>query len=97
MSINVILEVQAKPENLDELKSTLEAILPDTRKYAGCVSVDVVVNQENPLNIILLEVWESREHQEKYFQWRAETGALDALGAMLSQPPNLRYFDGLSV
>ena len=97
MSINVILEVLAKPESIDELKSTLEAILPDTRKYDGCISVEVIVNQENPLNIVLLEVWESREQQEKYFQWRGETGALDALGAMLSQPPNLRYFDGLSV
>jgi quinol monooxygenase YgiN len=56
-----------------------------------------MVNQNNPLNIMLFEVWESREQQEKYFQWRGETGALDALGAMLSQPASLQFYDNLSI
>ncbi|PWQ95141.1 putative quinol monooxygenase [Leucothrix arctica] len=97
MSVNVILEVQSKPESIDELKSTFEKILPDTRSYDGCLSVEVMVNQNNPLNIMLFEVWESREKQEKYFQWRGETGALDALGAILSQPASLQFYDNLSI
>jgi quinol monooxygenase YgiN len=97
MSINVILEVQSKPETIEELKSTFEAILPDTRSYDGCISVEVIINQDDPLNVILLEVWETREHQEKYIQWRAETGALEALGAMLSQPASIRHFDSTSI
>jgi len=45
------------------------------------------------LNIILLETWVSREHQEKYLQWRA----VEALGSMLSQAPSIRYYDNSSI
>jgi quinol monooxygenase YgiN len=93
MSVTVLLEVLSKPESIDELKQTLKAILPDTRSYDGCISVQVVLNQDDPLNLILNETWESRAHYEKYFAWRAETGGLEALGKMLSASPSVRYFD----
>ena len=95
MSVNIILEMQAKPETLDELKSTIEKILPDTRSYDGCLGVQVIGNQDDPLNFVFFETWASRQEFEKYLGWRTETGALEALGAMLSQPPSIRYFDNL--
>lgn len=95
MSINVVLELNAKPEKINELKSTLEAILPDTRAYNGCSGISVTINQDDPLNVILIEAWESRALYETYFNWRVETGAIGALGEMLSGAPNIRYFDHL--
>lgn len=97
MSIKVILEIKSKPECIAELKSTLEKILPDTRGYEGCVEVRVVDNQDDPLNLILIETWESRKHYEKYLAWRTETGALVALGKLLSQPASIRYFDNINI
>ena len=97
MSVNVILEVQSKPENIEDLISTFNNILPDTRSYDGCLGVQVIGNQDDSLNLVLLETWESREHYEKYLGWRTETGALEALGAMLSQPPSIRYYDNLDI
>lgn len=97
MSVNVILEVQSKPGSIDELKSTFESILTDTRRYDGCLKIQVIGNQDDTLNLVLLETWASREKYEKYLSWRAETGALDALGAMLSQPPSIRYYDDLDI
>tara|TARA_B100000809_G_scaffold239324_1_gene260787 strand:+ start:1359 stop:1496 length:138 start_codon:yes stop_codon:yes gene_type:complete len=41
--------------------------------------------------------WESREHQEKYMAWRAEQGAFEKLGEMLSSEPSFRYFDKLDI
>ena len=97
MSINVILDVQSKPESIDELKSTFENILPDTRSFDGCINIKVIGNQDNPLNLVLLETWETKEQYEKYLAWRTETGALDALVAMLSQPPSIQYYDNLDI
>jgi quinol monooxygenase YgiN len=97
MSVNVLLEIKSNPEDIDKLKSTFEQILPDTRSYDGCIGVQVVVNQDDSLNVILIETWETREHYEKYLAWRIETGAIDALGAMLSQAPSIRYFDNLNI
>lgn len=93
MSVTVLLEVNAKLENLAELKSTFKNTLPDTRAYEGCQGVDVIGNQDDSCNLVLIQKWDSRQHYEKYLAWRTETGALDALGAKLAQPPSVRYYD----
>ena len=96
MSIKVILEFQSKPGLIEELKSTFENLLGDTRRYDGCIAVQVIINQDNPLNLILLETWASRQHYEKYCGWRNETGALKVLRP-LSRRPSIRYFDNLDI
>ncbi|MBF0276554.1 MAG: antibiotic biosynthesis monooxygenase [SAR324 cluster bacterium] len=93
MSVTVVLELQAKPESSDELRATLKAILPDTRAFEGCESIEVVGNQEDACNLIIYEKWTSRAQNEKYMQWRTETGALEKLGAMLAQAPSFRFYD----
>ena len=97
MSIKVILEVQAKPECVDELKATFEAILPDTRSYTGCIEVKVLANQDDPANLILLEQWQTRADYEAYVAWRTEQGTLESLGALMASPPIVRYFDNLGI
>jgi quinol monooxygenase YgiN len=44
MSIVVLLEIQVKPEALDEMKAFIKKILPDTRAYDGCQGLDVYGN-----------------------------------------------------
>jgi quinol monooxygenase YgiN len=95
MSVTVLFEVQSKPENIDELKSTFKNILPDTRSYDGCQGVNVVGNQEDPCNVVLVQTWASRQHYEKYLAWRTETGAIEKLVPMLSKPPSIRYYDNI--
>ena len=63
--------------------------------HNGCSGISVTINQDDPLNVILIEAWESRALYETYFNWRVETGAIEALGEMLSGAPNIRYFDHL--
>ncbi len=97
MSVNVVLDLQVKPENRDELINTLEAILPDTRAYQGCQNIKVTSNQDEPNNIVILEKWDNRSDHESYMNWRAERGDLEKLGALLSEPPAVRYLDPISV
>lgn len=97
MSINVILECQSKPESIDDLKATFRNILPDTRDYAGCIKVKVIVNLDDPFNIVLFETWETRDHYEAYFTWRSESGALSGLGEMLSQSLSIRFYQSQDI
>lgn len=92
MSVTVLLELQSKPESVDELTATFENILPETRRFEGCQSVEVISNQDDLCNLVLIEKWDSRQHHEKYLAWRTDTGALETLGAMLAQPPDIRYY-----
>jgi len=97
MAATIILEVKAKPGGGDELVALFKNILPDTRSYDGCISVDVYRNQDEPEVITLVEQWEARPKYETYLGWRQESGALDALGAMLAAPPSIRFFDNTGV
>ena len=49
------------------------ATLGDTRTYDGCIKVDVY-EDENSSTITLFEEWETLAHQQKYLEWRIETG-----------------------
>ena len=70
-----------------------KSILPDTRAYDGCISIDVYQNMDAPETIVLVEKWESRAHQEKYMGWRSETGVVDKIVSQIDGAPSIRYFD----
>ena len=93
MSVTILLELQVEPEAVDEMISFLKEILPDTRVYEGCQGLEVQQNQEDSSNLVMVEKWESRQFYEKYIGWRTETGVMDKIGSMLSQPPSIRYYD----
>ncbi len=97
MSVKILLELQVLPEKIEELKASFALMLRDTRAFDGCIDLLVVTNQDDALNMVLIETWESREKYDKYMAWREETGGLDILGSMLSQPPSIRYFDGIDL
>ena len=93
MAVRTILEVQAKPGTGDELVSFFRSHLPATRAYEGCTSVDALQNSDDADNVLVVEVWDSREQYEEYLAWRRERGDSDQLAQALAEPPNIRHFD----
>jgi len=97
MGVVVLLEIQVKPEAVNDVKGFMKDNLPDTRSYAGCQGLDVYDNLDETGNIVVYERWDSREQYEKYLAWRTETGTMDRMGTMLKAPPSIRYFDRVDV
>ena len=93
MSCQVVIEFRAKEECVEKLLPWLRQILPDTRCREGCVLIAVTRNQDDPTNFIFVEQWDSRQHYERYFAWRQETGVLDQLAGMIRGPASFRFFD----
>lgn len=93
MSVTVLLEAPVKSDEVANMKSYLAGILPESRAYEGCQSMEVYFNTEDGSNMVMVERWDSRAHHEKYLGWRTETGVMDKLGGMLAGPPNIRYFE----
>ena len=93
----VLLEIQVKPECVEEVKAFLKEVLPDTRAYAGCQGIDIYGNLDESTNLVFYERWDTRDHYQKYLNWRTETGALEQLGAKLAGPPSIRYYDRIDV
>ena len=93
MAVRVILEVKAKPGTGDELVAFFRSILPETRAYEGCTSVDALQNSDDADNVLVVEVWETREQYENYLAWQRERGTSDRLMEALAEPPSIRHFD----
>lgn len=93
MAVTVLLEIKAKAGTGGALVGVFKDILPDTRAYEGCISVDVLQNSDDPDTLVLVEVWEQKQNHEKYMGWRTETGLVEQLMAAVEGPPSIRYFD----
>lgn len=90
MPTQVILDITAREDKLNELKNYLREILPETRQYPGYIALDVLTNIENPNNLVVYETWESPEAYQTYVNWRAENGVFDKLGEMVAEAPKVR-------
>ena len=97
MGVVVLLEMQIKPGCVNEVKAFMNDNLADTRAYEGCQGLDVYDNMDETGNLVVYERWDSRPHYEKYLAWRTETGTMDKMGAMLKEPPSIRYFERVDV
>lgn len=97
MSVLVIGEVHVAPDRLEEFKSYVREILPDSRAYDGFERVELYEDTDEEGSIIFVEHWESRAHQEKYLAWRTEMGAMARLGAMFVGNVRVRYFRNMGL
>ena len=93
MSVIVLVYLDVKEESVEELKKYLKEILPDTRSFEGCQGVQLYESKESPTKITIHAKWTSEEAQKKYMSWRIDTGALDKLMPMLSEQPNLEFYN----
>ena len=97
MSVIVTIELSVKPERLQELKDSLEVLLPSTRAYDGAEAIQLTQDVEDENHIVFVEYWASKEHFEKYMAWRTETGVLDQLMGMVTQPPKITILNDTAI
>lgn len=97
MPVAALLEFQFKPEVVDEVPGAISRTLEVTRKFDGCQRIDVLVDSEEPSRYLLVEVWDSMEHDAAYREFRASPGGASELGPMLAAPPVLLYYSVTSI
>ena len=97
MTCEVLLELKTKPDCVDKVRDRFRGILPDTRGFAGFVSLHIAQNQDDPTELVVVEQWDLREAYEKYLGWRTERGDMEAIGGMVAGEPKIRFFDNFGV
>ena len=91
MSVMVTLEIPVHEEKLEGFLDVLREALKETRAYEGCQDVETFVEMETG-NVMLVELWETAEHQQAYLNWRIETGLTEALSDFLAGELKPRTF-----
>ena len=97
MSILLIAEVNIKPDKVEELQNYMAEILPDTRSFEGCNSIEIYMNSEDNTKMVLVENWESIDNYHKYHEWRVEMGAIDIIRSMIDGRPSRMVLDKLDI
>jgi quinol monooxygenase YgiN len=90
--VAALLEFRFKPDVLDQVPDAISRTLAVTRDFAGCQRIDVLVDDEDPSRYLLVEVWESMEHDTAYREFRATPAGASELGPLLAAPPALMYY-----
>lgn len=97
MSTVVILRLVADPGKISNLLEHLRGVLQVTRTYSGCEGVVIYQRDGEPGQFTAIECWESREHHERYVEWRQDQGHLDDLNSLLSKPAIASYWNEVDV
>ena len=92
MTVMVTAEFKMKTESAETVIQKMKEILPDTRAYDGCREVKSYYEPDTH-TLLLVEIWESSEHQQKYIGWRVETGLVASVSEMLAAAPAFRTFE----
>lgn len=83
--------IELKPKLRARTLEVLSKALPVTRQYAGCQYCNTYLDHDAD-TIVLIQGWDSREHQQRYIAWRESTGDLQQLVDTLTSPPQVRFW-----
>ncbi len=78
---------------MGEFLEYLKSIAGDTRAYDGCELFDIYTDTDRPGRVFFYEIWESKDKQLKYLDWRNETGVVEKLGTFLTGAPEFSYLE----
>jgi quinol monooxygenase YgiN len=90
-TVTALLDLRIKPESVAEAKETVESVLVATRAFPGCIGVDVLVDAEDEAHLLLIEKWESIEHDQAYRDWRATDAGASALSTIVASRSLTRF------
>ena len=93
MPVTVVVELTLAPKDASNTVTQLAHTLSDTRDFDGCLGIQLLVDQGDESHVLLLEQWESREHQERYMEWRASSGASSIGPDAFVAAPRIAFFD----
>jgi len=90
--VAALLEFRFKPEVIDQVPDAISRTLAVTRKFDGCQRIDVLADSEDPSRYLLVEMWDSMEHDAAYREFRASPAGASELGPLLAAPPVVMYY-----
>ncbi len=96
MGKKVIVESTMKQGVLDRVLQFLEANLPNTRSFSGCMNVTVFIDQKSG-KMIFDEEWISVDDHKEYINAIAGNGVMDELVSFLESPPEIKYLDRIDI
>jgi quinol monooxygenase YgiN len=87
MAIHVTVELSIQPGKADEFIGMASEAFKVTRTKKGFIDIIATQSTDDPNKLVFWETWETAEDYETYFNWRVETGFMDAMAPFMAAPP----------
>ena len=81
----IIVNVQAKPDQIDFVKEKLVGLLAPTRVEKGCVTFTLHQNSNDPCHFVFLEIWESRDLWQAHMNTEAFAVYKESIAGAISE------------
>jgi quinol monooxygenase YgiN len=91
--MTLTIEVRAKPERVNELYQTLQAIIPTMRQEKGCLNSRISQDMEDGENYVLSSDWDAEASFGSYIKSNSGIALLGALN-MLAQSTRIQVGSG---
>lgn len=91
-TLRVVARVKARPNKVNELLSVLSFLVEPTRKEPGCLSYELMQNNEDPTDFTLIEEWQSNTALESHFATKHFKDALVKLANLVASEPDIRKY-----
>ncbi|MBP6014798.1 MAG: antibiotic biosynthesis monooxygenase [Alphaproteobacteria bacterium] len=91
--IIVLGSVLARPETFDELRTLGLQHVHRSRGEPGCISHDVHVHSENPLNLVFVEKWHDAQALAAHFRVRDSIDFVVKARELSAAPPAIEMFE----
>src|SRR4030067_3131187 len=91
-SLRVVARVKARPNKVNELLSVLSSLVEPTRKEPGCLSYELMQNNEDLTDFTLIEEWQSNTALESHFATKHFKDAMVKLSNLVASEPAIRKY-----
>jgi len=91
-TLRVIARVKARADKVDELRSVLISLVEPTRKEPGCLSYNLLQNNEDPTDFTLVEEWESNKALESHLAAKHFKDAQVKLPGLVAAKADIRLY-----
>ena len=91
-TLRVVARVKARPGRVNELLSVLNSMVEPTRKEPGCISYELLQNNEDPTDFTLIEEWQSDTALQSHFATKHFKEALTKMPNLIAAEPDIRRY-----
>ena len=90
--MRVVARVSARPETVEQVRSILSELVQPTRNESGCVSYELLQNNDDPTDFAFVEEWESDGALDAHMGMPHFLKAVAATEGLLATPPDIRRY-----
>ncbi len=90
--LRVVAHITAKADTVQETKEVLTGLIEPTRAEDGCVTYELLQNNNDPTDFTFVEEWSNNEALDAHLNSPHLGSALPRLSDLLAAPPDIRRY-----